>query len=166
MRFSGINKAMVFCCALMLAAAASAVIETYEFSTPQLQERYQLLSAELRCPKCQNQNIADSNAPIAQDLRRTLHGQLEQGASDQEILDYMVARYGEFVRYRPRFGGATTLLWLFPALLLVAGVLVLALNLLNSVGTDGSFGNEGSENSVLSSISRSAVPLLEPMGIH
>ena len=103
---------------LFLSPGALAVIETYEFSDPALEERYQVLSAELRCPKCQNQNIADSNAPIAQDLRKTLHRQLEQGASDQEILEYMVARYGEFVRYRPRFGGATTFLWLFPALLL------------------------------------------------
>ena len=77
---------------------ALAVIETYEFSDPQLEERYQDLSGELRCPKCQNQNIADSNAPIAQDLRKLLHQQLDTGASDDESLQYMVARYGEFVR--------------------------------------------------------------------
>ena len=117
-------------CALLavLAAGAHAVIETYEFSDPLLEQRYQQLSEELRCPKCQNQNIADSNAPIAQDLRKTLHRELERGASDREILDYMVARYGEFVRYRPRFGGAMTLLWLFPLLLLVLGGLFLVLN--------------------------------------
>ncbi|HAN29169.1 MAG TPA: cytochrome c-type biogenesis protein CcmH, partial [Haliea salexigens] len=86
---------------LLLSAYAAAVIETYEFSTPALEARYQLLSEELRCPKCQNQNIADSNAPISQDLRRLLHQQLEAGASDEEILEFMVARYGEFVRYRP-----------------------------------------------------------------
>jgi len=118
-------------CLLLLCAAwpAFAVIETYEFSSEELELRYQSLSAELRCPKCQNQNIADSNAPIAQDLRKTLYKQLEQGASDEEILEYMVARYGEFVRYRPRFGGLTSLLWLFPLLLLVAGVFVLVANL-------------------------------------
>ncbi|MGB1141942.1 MAG: cytochrome c-type biogenesis protein [Halioglobus sp.] len=118
----------------LLARPGQAVIETYEFSDPLLEERYQELSAELRCPKCQNQNIADSNAPIAQDLRKTLHRELESGASDQEILDYMVARYGEFVRYRPRFGGAMTFLWLFPVLLLVLGLLVLVLNLRRSRG--------------------------------
>ncbi|MAT92095.1 MAG: cytochrome C biogenesis protein [Halioglobus sp.] len=114
-------------CALLLLAAAPAlaVIETYEFSDPQLEARYQSLSEELRCPKCQNQNIADSNAPIAQDLRRQLHRQLEEGASDEEVLDYMVARYGEFVRYRPRFGGAALALWLAPAALLLVGVVVL-----------------------------------------
>jgi cytochrome c-type biogenesis protein CcmH len=105
------------------------LIETYEFSTPQLEARYQQLSEELRCPKCQNQNIADSNAPIAQDLRKLLHQQLEQGASDGEILDYMVARYGEFVRYRPRFGGANLALWLAPVLLLCAAIVVLILTL-------------------------------------
>ena len=106
-----------------------AVIETYSFSDPELESRYQHLSAELRCPKCQNQNIADSNAPIAQDLRKLLYQQLEQGASDDEILDYMVARYGEFVRYRPRFDGATAILWLAPALLLLAGLVVAGLTL-------------------------------------
>ena len=108
------------------AVPAFAVIETYEFSDPALEERYQALSEELRCPKCQNQNIADSNAPIAKDLRKTLHQQLEDGASDSEILDYMVARYGEFVRYRPSFGGANAVLWLAPVGLLAIGGLVLA----------------------------------------
>ena len=114
---------------LLVAGSAVAVIETYDFSNPELESRYQQLSAELRCPKCQNQNIADSNAPIAQDLRKLLYQQLEQGASDQEILDYMVARYGEFVRYRPRFSGATAILWLAPALLLLAAVVVVFLSL-------------------------------------
>lgn len=125
-------------CALLLlgAAGAGAVIETYQFSSPLLEERYQELSTELRCPKCQNQNIADSNAPIAQDLRRLLHEQLEAGASDDEIRDYMVDRYGEFVRYRPRFGGVTTLLWLAPFLLLLAAVAVAAIVLRSRRGAD------------------------------
>tara|TARA_R110002110_G_scaffold140056_2_gene327075 strand:- start:24861 stop:25331 length:471 start_codon:yes stop_codon:yes gene_type:complete len=106
---------------LLLALPAAAVIETYEFSEPELEKRYRELSQELRCPKCQNQNIADSNAPISQDLRRLLHQQLEAGASDGEILEYMVARYGEFVRYRPAFNAATAILWLAPVLLLLAG---------------------------------------------
>ena len=114
---------------VLVALPVSAVIETYEFSDPALEERYQVLSAELRCPKCQNQNIADSNAPISRDLRNVLHQQLEAGASDDEILDYMVARYGEFVRYRPRFDGATAVLWLAPALLVLAGLAVALLSL-------------------------------------
>jgi cytochrome c-type biogenesis protein CcmH len=111
------------------AVTAQAVIETYEFSDPLLEARYQDLSGELRCPKCQNQNIADSNAPIAQDLRKLLHQQLETGASDEEILQYMVDRYGEFVRYRPRFSGATALLWLAPGILLVLGGLIVVMTL-------------------------------------
>lgn len=106
---------------------ARAVIETYEFSTPQLEQRYRRLSQELRCPKCQNQNIADSNAPISQDLRELLYRQLEAGASDAEILEDMVARYGEFVRYRPAAQGAALWLWLAPLLLLCAGVLLVLL---------------------------------------
>ena len=115
--------------AMLAAFPVAAVIETYEFSSEDLEQRYHDLSGELRCPKCQNQNIADSNAPIAQDLRKLLYQQLEAGASNEEILDYMVARYGEFVRYRPRFDGATAVLWLAPALLLLAGVAVVVLTL-------------------------------------
>ena len=114
---------------LLLSGAAGAVIETYEFSDPELEQRYRQLSTELRCPKCQNQNIADSNAPISQDLRKLLYQQLEAGANDEEILDYMVARYGEFVRYRPRFSGATAVLWLAPLLLLLVGVTAAVLTL-------------------------------------
>ena len=117
-------RSIICLLALFAGTAAWAVIETYEFSEPELEQRYQDLSAELRCPKCQNQNIADSNAPIARDLRNLLHQQLEEGASDEEIRDYMVARYGEFVRYRPSFSGATVILWLAPAPLLLAAVLV------------------------------------------
>ena len=111
--------------ALLLAGHAFALIETYEFSDGTLEERYHALSQELRCPKCQNQNIADSNAPISEDLRALLYQQLEAGASDEEILADMVARYGEFVRYRPAAEGAALWLWLAPALMLVVGLLVL-----------------------------------------
>ncbi len=114
---------LVLC--LLLASAAQAVIETYEFSNADLERRYHELSQELRCPKCQNQNIADSNAPISQDLRQLLYARLEAGASDQEILDDMVARYGEFVRYRPSAQGVTLWLWLAPALMLACGLVLL-----------------------------------------
>ena len=111
----------VICGQLWLTPVALAVIETYEFSSPDLEVRYHQLSQELRCPKCQNQNIADSNAPIARDLRVVLYEQLEQGATDDEILAYMVARYGEFVRYRPGVDRNTVLLWTAPGLLLIVG---------------------------------------------
>jgi cytochrome c-type biogenesis protein CcmH len=122
-------RCMLLVVLVLLPSFAQALIETYDFSSPELEARYQQLSEELRCPKCQNQNIADSNAPIAQDLRKLLHQQLEAGASDAEILDFMVARYGEFVRYRPSFGGTTVLLWLAPVLLLFAAIGVVAATL-------------------------------------
>lgn len=108
---------------------ASAVIETYTFSDPQLESRYHVLSQELRCPKCQNQNIADSNAPISRDLRALLHQQLEAGKSDEQILAFMVERYGEFVRYRPGVDRNTLVLWYGPGALTVLGLLALGWHL-------------------------------------
>jgi cytochrome c-type biogenesis protein CcmH len=131
-------RQLVFAGLVLIAGQAMALIETYDFTTPELEARYQQLSEELRCPKCQNQNIADSNAPIAQDLRKLLHQQLEQGASDDQILDYMVARYGEFVRYRPSYGGTNLVLWLAPALLLCAAITVLVLTLRSRSNTGAS----------------------------
>ena len=118
----------MICGHLWIAPVALAVIETYEFSSPGLKIRYHRLSQELRCPKCQNQNIADSNAPIARDLRVVLHEQLEQGATDDEILAFMVARYGEFVRYRPGVDRNTVLLWAAPGLLLILGAVGLLIH--------------------------------------
>lgn len=98
-----------------------AAIETYPFQLDEQRQRFQQLTDELRCPKCQNQNIADSNAPIAKDLKDEIYRQLVAGQSNQEIVDFMVARYGEFVLYRPSFSKKTWLLWLGPFLLLIIG---------------------------------------------
>ena len=100
------------------------MIETYDFDNDSLRERFQVLAEELRCPKCQNQNIADSNAPIAEDLRKQLHAQLHEGKSDDEIVEFMVQRYGDFVLYRPRVNSVTLVLWLAPAILLVLALLI------------------------------------------
>ncbi len=105
----------------------NAVIETYEFETPELRARYHVFVEELRCPKCQNQNLADSNAGVAADLRREVHRLLHDGLSDQEIYDFMVARYGEFVLYRPKTSGVTLYLWLAPLLMLVLALVVVML---------------------------------------
>ena len=120
--------AVSLCFVAWATSNAWAVIETYEFSSPDLERRYHALSQELRCPKCQNQNIADSNAPIARDLRVVLYEQLEAGATDDEILAFMVARYGEFVRYRPGVDRNTVLLWTAPGLLLGVGALGLLMH--------------------------------------
>ncbi len=118
-------RALLLIAGLSLSSAALAVIETYEFADETLRERFADLADELRCPKCQNQNIADSNAPIAADLRKQLHAQLHEGRSDREIVEYMVNRYGEFVLYRPRVNNVTLVLWAAPAILLLLAVLVL-----------------------------------------
>lgn len=87
-------------------------------------ERYRRLSQELRCLVCQNQNIADSDAPLAADLREQLRLQLEQGRSDVEITEYLTARYGDFVLYRPPFKPTTWLLWLGPFVMLAVALVV------------------------------------------
>jgi len=108
----------------LLCLPAWSVIEVDRLSSPELSARYQQLVAEYRCPKCQNQNLAESNSPISIDLRTEIRRLLEEGASDAQISDYLVARYGEFVLYRPRVQASTYLLWLAPAVLLLLGLLV------------------------------------------
>jgi cytochrome c-type biogenesis protein CcmH len=115
----------IFCC-LLVAPLVHAVVETYEFDNEAQRQRYQQFVAELRCPKCQNQNLAGSDSPIAEDLRRELYRLLQEGHDDQQIIEYMVNRYGEFILYRPRFNAETALLWLAPLIFLVAGALVVA----------------------------------------
>lgn len=101
---------------------AYAVVETYQFSNEVNQRRYQALIEELRCPKCQNQNLAGSDAPIAEDLRREVYRLISSGSSDQEILQHMHDRYGDFVLYRPRLTLETAALWLGPAVLVLIGL--------------------------------------------
>lgn len=88
---------------------------------PAVEARLRHLSHELRCLVCQNQTLADSNAPLAQDLRQEVRELIVKGLSDQEITDYLVVRYGDFVRYRPAVNAQTLLLWIGPALLLMIG---------------------------------------------
>ncbi|MBJ9975390.1 cytochrome c-type biogenesis protein CcmH [Pseudomonas sp. S75] len=112
---------------LSLVGVARAAIDTYQFRDEAERERYQQLTRELRCPKCQNQDIADSNAPIAADLRREIFRMLGENRSNQQIIDFMVERYGDFVRYKPALGARTWLLWFGPGVLLAAGLVVIAL---------------------------------------
>ncbi|HEK0909804.1 TPA: cytochrome c-type biogenesis protein CcmH [Pseudomonas putida] len=111
---------------LSLAGMARAAIDTYQFRDDAERERYQKLTKELRCPKCQNQDIADSNAPIAADLRREIFRMLGENQSNQQIIDFMVDRYGDFVRYKPALTARTWLLWFGPGVLLAGGFVVLA----------------------------------------
>jgi cytochrome c-type biogenesis protein CcmH len=113
----------VFLNVVMLISLSAFAQEQILFSSELNKTRYQSLVEELRCPKCQNQNLADSNSGIAVDLRELIHQLIEQGKTDQEIVDYMVARYGTFVLYRPQHSLATFLLWYGPFILLGIGIL-------------------------------------------
>jgi cytochrome c-type biogenesis protein CcmH len=92
---------------------------------PNLERRVTALAHELRCLVCQNQTIADSNAPLAQDLRNQIREQLKAGKSERDVIDFMVARYGDFVLYRPPFKAATVALWAGPFVLLALGAWLL-----------------------------------------
>jgi cytochrome c-type biogenesis protein CcmH len=110
---------------MSLLGTTQAAIDAYQFRDEAERARYSELTRELRCPKCQNQDIADSNAPIAADLRKEIYRMLGEGQSNQQIIDFMVDRYGEFVRYKPQLSSRTWLLWFGPALLLIAGAVVI-----------------------------------------
>ncbi len=117
------NMLRIFSLILLLASQqATAVIESYQFNSEIDHQRYQALIEELRCPKCQNQNLSGSDAPIAEDLRREVHRLITTGSSDQEILQHMLDRYGDFVLYRPRFALETLALWLGPVVLVLIGL--------------------------------------------
>jgi len=105
--------------------AVAAVFEPREFASVEEERRYKVLVNELRCLVCQNQNIADSNAELAADLRELAYGMIKKGDSDEQIIAFMVDRYGDFVLYRPRLKASTVALWLGPFLLGVGGVWLL-----------------------------------------
>ncbi len=122
-RFGGLFGGIaVLCC--LLAAPAMAAIDVYEFDDEVARQRYLAFIEELRCPKCQNQNLAGSDSPIAADLRRELRRLLDEGRSDKEIVDFMVSRYGDYVLYRPKVASNTLVLWGMPTLLLLLGLAV------------------------------------------
>ena len=105
-------------------AQAATTVAPPEFTSRAEAERFHALTEELRCVKCQNQSLADSNAQIAHDLRREVLQLMREGKSDEQVKQFLVARYGEFVLYRPRVEPTTWLLWFGPAVLLLAGGLV------------------------------------------
>jgi cytochrome c-type biogenesis protein CcmH len=108
-----------------LSISAFAIDSEQAFDDPVLQARYEKLIAEVRCVTCQNQNIKDSNAFIASDLRREIRRMIGEGKSNEEVTDFLVTRYGDFVLYRPRFEGKTLALWIAPFLLVLFGGLSL-----------------------------------------
>ena len=123
--FKFMQKYTMFLLLMVVSSSAFSVVEVKEFSSDQMRDRFQVLVTELRCPKCQNQNLADSNSPISADLRTEIFRMLEEGKSDQDIVDFLVLRYGEFVMYRPPVKKTTLMLWITPGLLLVGGMVIL-----------------------------------------
>lgn len=105
--------------ACLLSVASYAAIDVYDFDSVQQEAQYRGLIEELRCPKCQNQNLAGSDAPIAQDLKQKTYDMIKDGRSDSEIRTYMQDRYGDFISYKPPVRPSTWILWFFPPLLLI-----------------------------------------------
>lgn len=115
------KKILLFLTALLCAISASAAIDALNFTSEQQEKEYHQLTQELRCPQCQNNNIADSNATIAVDMRDKVFELLQEGKSKQDIVNYMVERYGNFVTYDPPLTVATVSLWLIPLCLVLFG---------------------------------------------
>ena len=122
--------ALLLTCLTVAAQAESEKV--FVFKSKLDETRYNAMIAELRCPKCQNQNIADSNATIAVDLRNHVYDMINSGLSDTEILAYMVARYGEFVLYRPQKNASNFILWYGPFIILGIGLLGFVLVILGN----------------------------------
>lgn len=119
-----IRKLCLFLIGLCFLNNAFTAIEARQFASPQQEKNYHTLTQELRCPQCQNNNIADSNATIAVDMRDKVFELLQQGYNKQQVVDYMVARYGNFVTYDPPLTPATAILWLAPLSLILFGILL------------------------------------------
>jgi cytochrome c-type biogenesis protein CcmH len=117
-------------CALLLAAPMLAQ-EPLVFDSAEQEARYNDLTLELRCLVCQNQNLADSDAPLAQDLRREIYDMMMAGQTDEQIKTFMVDRYGDFVLYRPPVQGNTLALWVLPLVLLAVGAVVVGFTVRN-----------------------------------
>jgi len=120
-----ISRTAIVVAAVLFALTAVAIDSGKAFDDPVMQARYEALISEVRCVTCQNQNIKDSNALIAADLRREIRRLMSEGKTDAEIADFLVTRYGDFILYRPQFRGKTLFLWVAPFLLLFFGTIVL-----------------------------------------
>ena len=119
------KKTWLFLTALLFSSMAFSAIDALNFTFPQQESDYHQLTQSLRCPQCQNNNIADSNATIAVDMRGKVFELLQEGKSKNDVVDYMVARYGNFVTYDPPMTASTLVLWIAPLLLVLLGVVFL-----------------------------------------
>lgn len=120
-------KRVVLLCLLLFSATSFAAFEVTKFDNAEKEARYKQLINELRCLVCQNQNIADSNAGLAKTLRQETFRMINEGASDEDIINFMVTRYGDFVLYKPPLKAQTFILWVGPFVLLVVALLIIIL---------------------------------------
>ncbi|WP_420808035.1 cytochrome c-type biogenesis protein [Aeromonas cavernicola] len=118
---------LILMLAAMVQGPAMAAIDVYNFDSDNQEQMFRELTRELRCPKCQNQDIADSNAGLAKDLRDKTYQMVREGKDKEEIVDYMVARYGNFILYNPPLMASTLILWLGPLLVIVIGGVVVVM---------------------------------------
>ena len=118
-------KNLVFLVLLLMSGSVNATSDLVVFSDPSYAARYQSMILELRCPKWHNQNLADSNSPISQDLRAEVQRLLELGMTDGEIQQHLMARYSEFILYRPQVNKSTYLLWIAPIVILLIGIVII-----------------------------------------
>ena len=132
----------LFILALLIANVAFAGDAKPLADDPAIEARLKAMSSELRCLVCQNTTLADSSAPLAEDLRKEIRLQMHAGKSDQEVVDYLVTRYGDFVRYRPPVNNETALLWFGPFALLLIGGFVLFRVLKKHAGSTGDIQGE------------------------
>ena len=117
------KKTWLFLTALLFSSVAFSAIDALNFSSSQQESDYHQLTQSLRCPQCQNNNIADSNATIAVDMRGKVFELLQEGKNRNEVVDYMIQRYGNFVTYDPPMTMSTIVLWIAPILLVLIGIL-------------------------------------------
>ena len=117
------KKTWLFLTALLFSSVVFSAIDALNFSSPQQESDYHQLTQSLRCPQCQNNNIADSNATIAVDMRGKVFELLQEGKKRSEVVDYMIQRYGNFVTYDPPMTTSTIVLWIAPILLVLIGIL-------------------------------------------
>lgn len=115
------RKAMIAGLLALSSFSTLAAIDAYEFESDEQAQAFKELTLQLRCPKCQNNSIADSNAPIATDMRTKVYDMMKQGYSNQQIIDYMIDRYGHFVTYNPPVNATTIVLWAGPVIFLLLG---------------------------------------------
>ncbi|WP_105233612.1 heme lyase NrfEFG subunit NrfF [Escherichia albertii] len=119
------NKRFLMLLLLFAGFAHAQVVDTWQFANPQQQEQALSIASQLRCPQCQNQNLLESNAPVAVSMRHQVYSMVAEGKSEAEIIGWMTERYGDFVRYNPPLTGQTLVLWALPVVLLLMVALIL-----------------------------------------